>query len=50
MARAIVGTLVQVGLGKRAAEEVAEILAACDRKASGASAPPRGLYLTRVEY
>ena len=50
MARAIVGTLVQVGLGKRCSDEIAEILAACDRRASSASAPPRGLYLTRVEY
>ena len=50
MVRAIVGTLVEVGSGKRGPEEVAEILSACDRKASGLSAPPRGLYLTRVEY
>lgn len=50
MARAIVGTLVEVGSGKRGPEEVAEILSACDRQAAGVSAPPRGLYLTRVEY
>ena len=50
MARAMVGTLVEVGLGKRSPGEVAGILAACDRRSSGVSAPPRGLFLTRVEY
>lgn len=50
MARAIVGTLVEVGQGKRSPEEVAAILAACDRQAAKASAPPRGLFLTGVEY
>lgn len=50
MVRAIVGALVETGIGKRCPESVAEILAACDRRASRMSAPPRGLYLTRVEY
>lgn len=50
MARAIVGALVEVGQGKRRPEEIAGMLAACDRRAAGVSAPPQGLYLTRVEY
>ncbi len=50
MVRAIVGTLVEIGAGKRSPEDMALILSACDRQASGVSAPPRGLYLTRVEY
>ena len=50
MVRAIAGTLAEVGAGKRSPEEMALILSACDRQASGVSAPPRGLYLTRVEY
>lgn len=50
MARAVVGTLVEVGQGRRRPEEIARILSACDRQAAGVSAPPRGLYLTRVEY
>lgn len=50
MARAMVGTLVEVGLGKRRPEEVSDMLASCDRRLAGASAPPRGLFLTRVEY
>jgi len=50
MARAIVSALVEVGRGKRRPGEVAEMLAARDRRAAGVSAPPQGLYLTRVEY
>lgn len=50
MVRAIVGTLVDVGIGKRSPAEVTEVLLACDRQRAGVSAPPRGLYLTRVEY
>ncbi len=50
MVRAVVGTLVEVGTGKRSPESVAEILAACDRRECKVSAPPRGLYLSRVEY
>ena len=48
--RNITGSLVQVGLGKWAPEKMAEILAACDRRAAGPTAPPHGLYLTRVSY
>lgn len=50
MARAIVGTVVEVGLGKRRIEEIPVILDACDRQAAGMTAPPQGLCLTRVEY
>jgi tRNA pseudouridine38-40 synthase len=50
MVRAVVGTLVEVGAGKRSPDTVAEILAACDRRACDVSAPSRGLYLSRVEY
>lgn len=48
--RNIVGTLVLVGDGKWTDKDVADALAAKDRKAGGPTAPPEGLYLMRVLY
>ena len=50
MARAIVGTLVEVGHAKRPPNSLADILAAKDRTAAGRTAPPQGLFLVRVDY
>jgi tRNA pseudouridine38-40 synthase len=50
MVRAIVGTLVEVGQGKRSPKSVKEILEARDRRAAGMTAPAHGLYLVRVDY
>lgn len=50
MVRAMVGTLVEVGLGKRTPHSVKEILEARDRRAAGYTAPAQGLYLVRVDY
>jgi len=48
MVRGIVGTLVNVGLGKIPPETVARILHAKDRKKAGANLPGQGLTLERV--
>lgn len=48
--RSMVGSLVDVGRGRRPAGWIAEILAAADRRLCGPVAPPDGLYLTNVGY
>ncbi|TLM92029.1 MAG: tRNA pseudouridine(38-40) synthase TruA, partial [Actinobacteria bacterium] len=50
MVRVIVGTLVEVGSGRRQADWVAEALAACSREAAGPTAPAHGLTLHAVSY
>jgi len=50
MVRAIVGTVVEVGLGRRAPASLAEVLRARDRSAAGLTAPAHGLFLMRVDY
>jgi tRNA pseudouridine38-40 synthase len=50
MVRTIVGTLVEVGVGKRDIEWPAEVLAARDRRRAGQTAPPHGLFLVSVDY
>ena len=50
MVRILVGTLLDVGIGKRRPEEMKEILAAHDRTKAGRTAPGHGLYLWKVEY
>ena len=50
MVRAMVGTLVDVGLGRRPVEDVAAALASCRRERSGPTAPAHGLFLVEVEY
>lgn len=48
--RSMVGTLVEAGLGKMSADDVADALAAADRARCGPVAPPDGLSLIRVDY
>lgn len=50
MVRAIVGTLLDVGLEKIEVEKVHEIIASENRGEAGASVPAHGLFLTKVEY
>ena len=50
MVRSIVGTLVEVGLGRRRAGDPLGILRARDRAAAGQLAPPHGLCLWEVGY
>jgi tRNA pseudouridine38-40 synthase len=50
MVRSIVGTLVDVGVGKIRPGEILAILRACDRNVAGRVAPPHGLCLREVGY
>jgi tRNA pseudouridine38-40 synthase len=50
MCRGIVGTLVQVGLGKFQPEEVTRMLEKKDRRLAGMTAPAHGLVLWKVFY
>jgi len=50
MVRAITGTLVLVGVGKRPASWVSEVLTAENRMAAGPTAPPQGLFLVKARY
>ncbi|MBL9100724.1 MAG: tRNA pseudouridine(38-40) synthase TruA [Myxococcales bacterium] len=48
MVRIMVGTLVEVGAGRRRPDAVRDLLARPDRRRSGATAPPQGLTLDEV--
>ena len=50
MVRNIVGTLVDIGRGRRPVDDVAAILASRDRSRAAATAPAHGLVLWAVEY
>ena len=50
MVRILVGTLVEVGEGKRKAESIPAILVSKSREKAGFTAPPQGLILVSVRY
>ena len=50
MVRAIVGTIIQIGLEKINVEDLHTIIKSKNRSKAGFSVPAHGLYLTKVEY
>ncbi len=50
MVRNIVGTLVQVGIGRKSPDWVASVLEARDRNVAGQTAPACGLFMVEVVY
>lgn len=50
MVRIIVGTLIEVGQGKKKAEEIGKVINSLDRKKAGQTASAQGLYLVEVFY
>ena len=50
MVRAIVGTMINIGLGKITLEDFKKIIESKDRAKAGFSVPAHGLYLTKIEY
>ena len=50
MVRAIVGTLVDVGLGKISVEGFRKIIESKNRGKAGLSVPAKGLFLTKIKY
>jgi tRNA pseudouridine38-40 synthase len=50
MVRSIIGTLVEIGKGRRKAMEFQRILESKDRRKAGPTAPAHGLFLKEVKY
>ena len=50
MVRAIVGTMVNIGVGKLNIEDLHRIIASKNRSEAGFSVPAQALYLTKIEY
>jgi tRNA pseudouridine38-40 synthase len=50
MCRIIVGTLLDIGQGRRPPSAIPAMLAARDRQAAGPTAPPHGLFLQWIQH
>jgi len=50
MVRNLVGSLLEIGVGRAAPPRILEVLASGDRRLAGATAPAHGLTLERVDY
>lgn len=50
MVRAVVGTLLDIGIGKKPVSHMHDVIKSRDRGQAGTSVPGHALYLTKVEY
>ena len=50
MVRIVMGTIVDVGMGKIAVDDIPKIIESCDRKKAGKTISAKGLYLKKVVY
>lgn len=50
MVRNIVGTLLEIGLGKMSNAQIQPLFSAKDRRLAGPAASPKGLFLMRIDY
>jgi tRNA pseudouridine38-40 synthase len=50
MVRKIVGTLIEVGKGRLAPDDIPRLFELRDRSQSGPTVPPEGLYLVSLEF
>jgi len=50
MVRAIVGTLIEIGLKKKTVEDLHQIIQSKNRSSAGYSVPAQGLFLTKITY
>jgi tRNA pseudouridine38-40 synthase len=50
MVRIMVGTLVEIGMGRLGSDVIRPMLDARDREAAGPTAPPHGLYLQWIRF
>jgi tRNA pseudouridine38-40 synthase len=50
MVRVLVGTMLEVGTGRRTLEDFAALLDGAPRERAGETAPPEGLYLAAISY
>jgi tRNA pseudouridine38-40 synthase len=50
MVRAVVGTLINVGIGKTTLDDFKKIIESKDRSNAGPSVPAKGLFLTKITY